>query len=141
MEYMFMPLKRYFDFKGRSRRKEYWSWVLFVVIFYFVLMYLDAALGLGGTATGYAEGGSIGFNMTGGLLTILFLLATFIPGLAVSVRRLHDVGKSGWMLLIALVPLIGAIYLIYQYVQPGTTGPNAYGPDPKGAANADQVFA
>ena len=141
MEYMLAPLKRYADFKGRSRRKEYWSWVLFVLIAYFVLMYLDAALGLGGTATGYAEGGSVGFNMTGGLLTILFLIATFIPGLAVSVRRLHDVDKSGWMLLIGLIPLIGAIYLLFQFVQPGTPGPNAYGADPKGPADAGKVFA
>jgi uncharacterized membrane protein YhaH (DUF805 family) len=140
MEYMFAPLKRYADFKGRARRKEYWSWVLFVVVTLFVLMYLDAALGLGGTATGYAEGGSVGFNMSGGLLTLLFALAAFVPGLAVSVRRLHDVGKSGWMLLIGLVPLFGAIYLIYQYLQPGTPGPNSYGPDPKGA-DESKVFA
>src|SRR4029453_4673111 len=100
MEYVFAPLKRYADFSGRSRRKEFWSWVAFVFVAYFVLMYLDAALGRGGTATGDAEGGSVGFNMTGGWLTLLFLLAIFVPHIAVAVRRLHDTGKSGWMLLI-----------------------------------------
>jgi uncharacterized membrane protein YhaH (DUF805 family) len=103
-------------------------------------MYLDSALGLGGTATSYAEGGSVGFNMSGGLLTLIFLLATIVPNLAVSVRRLHDVGKSGWMLLIGLIPLIGWIYLIVQYVQPGNAGPNAYGADPKGV-DASKAFA
>ena len=90
MEWMLMPLKRYADFSGRSRRKEFWMWYLFVMIMYFVLMYLDAALGLGGTATGYAEGGSVGFNMTGGLLTLLFMLAILVPNIAVAVRRMHD---------------------------------------------------
>jgi uncharacterized membrane protein YhaH (DUF805 family) len=132
MEYVLMPLKRFADFSGRSRRKEFWSYILFIWVATFVLMYLDSALGLGGTATSYSEAGSVGFNMSGGLLTILFVLATIVPNLAVSVRRLHDVGKSGWMLLIGLIPLVGWIYLIVQYVQPGTIGANPYGPDPKG---------
>ena len=140
MDLMFVPLKRYADFGGRSRRKEFWSYVLLWMVAYLVLMYLDAALGLGGSATGYAEGGSVGFNMTGGLLSILFALGTIVPNLAVSVRRLHDVGKSGWMLLVGLIPLFGWIYLLFLYVQPGMTGPNAYGPDPKGG-DAGQVFA
>ena len=67
MEYVLAPLKRYADFSGRSRRKEFWSCYLFFMVAYFVLMYLDTALGLGGTATGYAEGSSVGFNMTGGI--------------------------------------------------------------------------
>ena len=140
MEFILMPLKRYVDFSGRSRRKEFWTWYLFVMIMYFVLMYLDTALGLGGTATGYAEGGSVGFNMTGGLLTILFMLAVLIPNIAVAVRRMHDIGKSGWMVLIGIIPLIGWIYVIYCYVQPGTVGPNQYGPDPKGGGDP-KVFA
>ena len=140
MEWMFMPLKRYADFSGRSRRKEFWSYILFVWVMLFVLMYLDSALGLGGTATSYAEGGSVGFNMSGGVLTLVFALATLIPSLAVSVRRLHDVGKSGWMLLIGLIPLLGALYLLYLYVQPGAAGANRYGPDPKGG-DQGEVFA
>lgn len=140
MEFILTPLKRYVDFSGRSRRKEFWSWYLFVMIMYFVLMYLDAALGLGGTATGYAEGGSVGFNMTGGLLTILFVLAVFIPNIAVAVRRMHDIGKSGWMVLIGIIPLIGWIYVIFCYSQPGVAGPNQYGPDPKSGGDPN-VFA
>lgn len=126
MELMFAPLKRYLDFSGRSRRKEFWLWVLFVWVVLFVLMYLDSALGLGGTATGYAEGGSVGFNMTGGWLTTLFGLATIIPGIAVAVRRAHDQDKSGWFVLI---PIYGFIMMFLE----GTRGPNHFGPDPKAA--------
>lgn len=140
MEYVLLPLKRYADFSGRSRRKEFWSYILAVWVATFVLMYLDTALGLGGTATSYSEGGSVGFNMSGGWLTIIFALAIIVPNIAVSVRRLHDVGKSGWMLLIGLIPLVGWIYLLVQYVQPGNVGPNTYGPDPKGA-DASKAFA
>ncbi|HMG47355.1 MAG TPA: DUF805 domain-containing protein [Allosphingosinicella sp.] len=141
MEWILMPLKRYADFSGRSRRKEFWIWYLFVMIMYFVLMYLDAALGLGGSATGYAQGGSVGFNMTGGLLTLLFMLAILVPNIAVAVRRMHDIGKSGWMVLIGLIPLFGWIYVLYLYVQPGQSGPNQYGPDPKGGGADAQVFS
>ena len=95
--------------------------------------------GAGRHRRGYRTGNSIGFNMTGGLLTLLFGLATLIPSLAVSVRRLHDVGKSGWYLLFIIVLLIGWIYLLYLYVQPGMSGPNEYGPDPK-AAETGKVF-
>ena len=139
MDLILKPLRHYADFTGRTRRREFWSFFLFVWIMLFVLMYLDTVLGLGGTATGYRTGNSIGFNMTGGLLTLLFGVATLIPILAVSVRRLHDVGKSGWYLLFIVVLLIGWIYLLYLYVQPGMSGPNEYGPDPK-AADAGNVF-
>ena len=139
MDLILKPLRHYADFTGRARRKEFWSFFLFVWIMLLVLMYLDTVLGLGGTATGYRTGNSIGFNMTGGLLTLLFGLATLIPSLAVSVRRLHDVGKSGWYLLFIIVLLIGWIYLLYLYVQPGMDGPNEHGPDPK-AADAGKVF-
>jgi uncharacterized membrane protein YhaH (DUF805 family) len=132
MDLMLQPLRRYADFAGRSRRKEFWSYVLLWWIAYLVLMYLDTALGLGGSATGYADGGSVGFNMTGGILSILFAVGTLVPNIAVSVRRLHDSGKSGWMFLLVLIPLFGWLYLLFLYVQPGLAGPNAYGPDPKG---------
>ena len=139
MELMLKPLRHYADFAGRARRKEFWSWFLFVWIMLFVLMYLDSVLGLGGSASGYRNGTSVGFNMSGGVLTLLFALATLIPNLAVSVRRLHDSGKSGWLLLIGLIPLFGWAYLLFLYVQPGTAGPNEYGPDPK-AADASAAF-
>lgn len=140
MDQMFVPLKRYAEFTGRSRRKEFWTYFLMIWIALFVLMYLDSALGLGGSATTYANDKGVGFNMTGGVLTLLFALGVLVPNLAVSVRRLHDVGKSGWMLLVGLIPLFGWLYLLFLYVQPGITGPNAYGPDPKGG-DQGQVFA
>lgn len=140
MELMFMPLKRYADFNGRARRREFWSYILFWILAWIVLVYVDQALGLGGSATGYADGGSVGFNLSGGILTMLFGLATFVPNIAVSIRRLHDVGKSGWMILVGLIPLLGWLYLLFLYVQPGIAGGNAYGPDPKGGGQAG-VFA
>jgi uncharacterized membrane protein YhaH (DUF805 family) len=133
MEYMFMPLKRYLDFSGRSRRREYWLFWLFWMIAFFVIMYLDSALGLGGTSSGYAEGGSVGFQMTGGILTWVFFAITIIPFLAVAIRRVHDQDKSGWLVLI---PIYNLILMLTE----GTRGPNRYGPDPKGAADA-QVFS
>lgn len=140
MDQMLLPLKRYAEFAGRSRRKEFWSYILAVWAILLVLMYLDSALGLGGKATGYANETGVGFNMSGGLLSLLFVLATLVPNLAVSVRRLHDLGKSGWTILIGLIPIIGWFYLLFLYLQPGMAGPNAYGPDPKGG-DQGKVFA
>ena len=140
MDQMFVPLKRYAEFTGRSRRKEFWTYFLMFWVVLLVLMYLDSALGLGGKATGYADETGVGFNMNGGLLSLVFALATLVPNIAVAVRRLHDVGKSGWMLMIAIIPIIGWFYILFLYLQPGTTGPNAYGPDPKGG-DQGQVFA
>ncbi|MEA3018287.1 MAG: hypothetical protein QOI38_3009 [Sphingomonadales bacterium] len=133
LSYMILPLKRYLDFSGRSRRKEYWMYFLFVIIGLFVFMYLDTVLGLGGTTDTYAEygdaGASAGIKMTGGILTLLFVLATIIPGIAVFVRRAHDQDKSGWFVLIPVYNLI------MMFIE-GTRGPNRFGPDPK-AGDAD----
>jgi uncharacterized membrane protein YhaH (DUF805 family) len=133
MEYMFLPLKRYLDFSGRSRRREYWLYILFWTIAFYVIMYLDSALGLGGTSSGYAEGTSVGFQMTGGILTWVFFAATIIPNIAVAIRRVHDQDKAGWFILI---PIYGFILMFIE----GTKGPNRFGPDPKGAA-APEVFS
>jgi uncharacterized membrane protein YhaH (DUF805 family) len=141
MEHMLAPLRRYADFSGRSRRKEFWSWVLFIWVATFILMYLDSALGLGGTASSYSSGSGVGFNMSGGWLSTIFMLAILVPNIAVSVRRLHDTGKSGWMILVGLIPILGWIYLIYLYVQPGDVGPNRFGADPKGGGEPEKVFA
>ena len=116
MEWMILPFKRYFDFKGRSRRKEYWMYTLFVILVSIALSIVDAMLGLGGSAVGDTEmtGTSVGAEgaLSGGLLANLFALATVIPGLAVSVRRLHDLDRSGWWILLPTVPIIlGAILL------------------------------
>lgn len=98
MNWMILPLKRYFDFKGRSRRKEYWMYTLFLVIASIVLSIVDAVLGLGGSAssdsvaTDTTIGGSAA--VTGGWLANIFSIATFIPSLAVAVRRLHDLAAA-----------------------------------------------
>ena len=138
MNYMLLPLTRYLDFSGRSRRKEYWSFFLFVVIGEIVCMILDSALGLGGTTTSQSEFGggtaSASFSSTGGLLTLIFVLAMLIPGIAVAIRRVHDSDKSGWFVL---VPIYNLILMFME----GTRGPNRFGPDPKGEDSGNKVFA
>ena len=137
MNYMILPLKRYFDFKGRSRRKEYWMFVLFVVIGEIVTMILDSMLGLGGTTATSSEFGdgsvSASASATGGILTTIFILLILIPGIAVAVRRVHDQDKSGWFVL---VPIYNLILMFME----GTRGPNRFGPDPKAEASS-QAFA
>jgi uncharacterized membrane protein YhaH (DUF805 family) len=105
---------KYVGFEGRATRPEYWWWVLFVVALGVILQVVGALIL--GTDSG-----------AGGVLSGLFYLATFLPGLAVAVRRLHDTDRSGWWLLIAFIPLIGSLVLLYFMVQPGTAGPNQYG--------------
>src|SRR5262245_5133677 len=110
MNYMILPLKRYFDFKGRSRRKEYWMFYLLVVAGVIVASILDSVLGLGGTTTSSSEFGPNGVSASastsGGILALIFVLATLIPGIAVSIRRVHDHDKSGWFVLIPIYNLI-----------------------------------
>jgi uncharacterized membrane protein YhaH (DUF805 family) len=120
MNWYLKVLKQYADFNGRARRKEYWMFVLFNIIFAIVAMLLDNMLGM-----------SISPEVPYGPIYILYGLALFIPGLAVAVRRLHDIGKSGWMILVALIPLIGGIWLLILLVKEGDSGSNEYGPDPK----------
>jgi uncharacterized membrane protein YhaH (DUF805 family) len=106
--------QKYADFSGRARRSEYWWFVLFNIILGIVAAIIDK--------------GILGSEM--GLIGIIVSLALLIPGIAVGVRRLHDLGKSGWWLLVALIPLIGAIILIWWFIQEGTPGDNEYGPNP-----------
>jgi uncharacterized membrane protein YhaH (DUF805 family) len=119
MNWYLKVLKQYADFSGRARRKEYWMFVLFNMIFAIVAMILDNVLGIAMEGIGY------------GPLYGLYALAMLIPGLAVAVRRLHDVGKSGWMILIALIPLIGSIWLLVLMVTDSNAGENQYGQNPK----------
>lgn len=119
MNWYLKVLKNYTNFSGRARRKEYWMFTLFNVIFAVAAVLLDNLLGLAFEGIGY------------GPIYGLYLLATIIPGIAVSVRRLHDVDKSGWMILIGLIPLIGAIWLLVLFATEGTPGDNQYGPNPK----------
>ena len=126
MDYMLMPLKRYAEFSGRSRRKEYWMFVLGVVIASILVGIIEGILGLNASL-----GGAYG------PLSLLLLLAIFIPGLACQVRRFHDQGKSGWWVLLALVPLVGSIAVLVFMCLDGNAGDNEYGPDPKGRGNAE----
>jgi uncharacterized membrane protein YhaH (DUF805 family) len=119
MNWYLKVLKQYADFSGRARRKEYWVFVLFNMIFGIVAIILDNILGLTAGELPY------------GVFYFLYVLAVLIPGLAVFVRRLHDVGKSGWMILIALIPIIGAIWLLVLMVTDSNPGENQYGVNPK----------
>lgn len=127
MEWMLMPLKRYAQFSGRARRKEYWMYILFLVIVSVVLSILDSVLGLGGrtalgpgvTPTAGGMTASYGFMTRGGILTNLFMLATLIPSLAVAVRRLHDTNRSGWWILAPLVPYILGFFLMLMAIPTG----------------------
>ena len=146
MEWAILPLKKYADFTGRARRKEYWSFVLLYVVIFAAASLIDRFAGLRGMIGPY------------GPFTFLVLIALVVPAVAVGVRRLHDTNRSGWWLLAAYGPLIlstllslagtvqptlamillviagaGSILLIVFLVLEGTKGPNAYGPDPKAA--------
>ncbi|CAG1000904.1 Inner membrane protein YhaH [Burkholderiales bacterium] len=120
MDWFLMALKKYAVFEGRSRRREYWFYALFCVIISIVLGLVDMMLGLWSDENGI------------GLLSGVFSLGVLIPSLAVGARRLHDTGRSGWWLLIGLIPLIGMIVLIIFFVFDSQPGTNAYGPNPKG---------
>ena len=114
-------LKHYVDFKGRARRKEYWSFVLFTVIIIIlvgiVAGVLDNVLGLSGT-------------LTAALVTIVDL-GLILPSISVLVRRLHDIGKSGWWFWVSLIPVVGGIILLVFMFLDSQPGSNAYGSNPK----------
>ena len=126
MEWYLMVLKRYAEFDGRSRRTEYWMFALFNFIFAIVPYLIGIALTL--------NNNNLGLVLIG--LSLIYDLAVLIPSLAVAVRRLHDTDKSGWWLLIALVPFIGSIILLVFLCTDGTPGDNQFGPNPKAAPPA-----
>ena len=144
MDDMFRPLRKYATFSGRARRKEFWLWVLAYIIGAFIIGFIEGAIGLAPEPVATSEFGegtaAFAYSMQGGPLTWVYMLALLIPNLAVAVRRLHDTGKSGWWLLIGLIPLVGWIVLIVFYCLEGQRGTNEYGPDPKGGSPAE-VFA
>tara|TARA_B100001778_G_scaffold301463_1_gene277491 strand:- start:1916 stop:2314 length:399 start_codon:yes stop_codon:yes gene_type:complete len=131
MKWFLKCLKQYADFSGRARRREYWFFQLFNLIFFIVIV-----LGLGLIANALGANDSIspefGLNTIIGLLIIFYVLALTIPSIAVTIRRLHDTGNSGWMLFISLIPLIGPIWLFILYVKNSQPGENKWGPNPKG---------
>jgi|SRR3954449_4327193 len=106
----------YFDFKTRASRSEYWYFALFMVI--------------AGVASAIIDLIVFGAKENIGPINGVFSLATIIPSISVSVRRLHDIGRTGWFLLLGLIPIVGWIVLIYWACQPSTPAPNQYGPSP-----------
>ena len=125
---MFEAYKRYFDFQGRSNRKEYWLYVLIYLIQLVVAISLDMMVF--GTAPG--QGVPVTY--------FLVLLVNIIPAIAVSIRRLHDTNRSGWWLLISLIPIIGGIVFFVFSVLRGTPGPNRFGRQP-GSPVLEETFA
>lgn len=100
----------YVNFSGRACRSEYWYWVLAIIIGEIVVYIIDAVIGVR-------------------ILATIFGLGTILPSLAVAVRRLHDLDRSGWWILLSLIPLVGAIILLIWYCSKGTDGPNRFGAD------------
>lgn len=119
IHWMIEPLRKYATFSGRSRRKEYWYFVLFYVILAVIVGTFDRGFGLRSLAYG-------GMGLAGGLISLVLLL----PSLGVTVRRLHDLDRSGWWLLVGLIPIIGGIVMLVWMCSRGTDGGNRFGPDP-----------
>ena len=158
LEWMIMPLKRYADFSGRSRRKEFWSFALLNLIVSAVLLgpiYVSMIGSMAALQDGTLDPAAAEAAMaTGGITMVLAVLggiwglATLIPNIAVSVRRLHDRDMSGWwylgFIVLAIIPLVGLVaaiaYLVLMFLE-GTKGPNRFGPDPKNPAGTPEVFS
>ncbi|MBA6154002.1 DUF805 domain-containing protein [Gelidibacter maritimus] len=117
--YLKVVRDNYTNFNGRARREEYWMFVLFNFLFAIGIVIISGALANLTDVPAF-----IG-------LYFIYILAIIIPSLAVAVRRLHDINKSGWFYLVGLIPLIGGIWLLVLFVTEGDVGPNNYGPDPK----------
>lgn len=118
--------KKYFAFQGRAGRSEFWFYMLFYVIIIFALNILAAVLGGTNPDTGVRTP-----NFAIQAVALLVQLGLLLPTLGVGVRRLHDTNRSGWWILISLVPFIGGIILIVFYVMDSTPGPNQFGPNPR----------
>ncbi len=118
VEYMTLPLKRYADFSGRSRRMEYWMFVVFGFVAGFIAGFIDGILGMSGMLGPY------------GPISLILILGIIVPSIACGVRRLHDQDKSGWFMLLGLIPIANIVLLVFMFLE-GTKGDNQYGPDPK----------
>jgi uncharacterized membrane protein YhaH (DUF805 family) len=119
MNWYLKVINQYFDFSGRARRKEYWMFILFNALISWTLAILDLTFGT-----------SI-FT----IISTIYSLLIFIPSLAVLVRRLHDVGNSGWYLLLFLLPIIGWIWILVLLCMESESGANQWGENPKGVGN------
>ena len=123
MNWYLKCLKQYIDFWGRARRKEYWMFTLWNIV---ITMFLAALAAIG---TEIGSDSSVSYIPM--VLYLLYGLFILIPSFTVSVRRLHDIGKSGWWILISLIPVIGGIILLVWYCTEGQRCENEWGPDPK----------
>ncbi len=121
--YLDILTNKYIDFSGRARRKEYWMWTLYVTLINILAMILDDMLGLNFEL--------LGEDLGYGWLYLITGIINFIPGLSIVVRRLHDVGKSGWFFLIILIPIIGWIGILILLCSDGDKEENKWGTNPK----------
>lgn len=130
---MFQPLRKYAVFQGRASRMEFWLWMLFIwvisLVFYILQVLTGGAPHMDPTTYRMVMPTGIGMGLYA--LQWLISLVTLIPNLAVGARRLHDTNRSGWWLLLWLIPLFGWIALLIFYVTDGTPGANRFGPNPK----------
>jgi uncharacterized membrane protein YhaH (DUF805 family) len=117
--YIEVLTKKYATFAGRAPRPEYWYFLLFNIIASIILGFIDRATG------------TFNAQMQVGLLSGIYGLAVLIPGLAVTVRRLHDIGRTGWWFFIVLIPILGVIVLLVFMVTASNAGENQYGPPPR----------
>ena len=121
--YLKVMRDNYANFNGRARRKEYWMFTLFFMLFLLASIFVFGALiGILGDNTG---------TTLGGIIVAALYFGHLVPALAVTVRRLHDTGKSGWMYLLVIIPYIGSLIIFIFTVMQGDRGDNKYGPDPK----------
>ena len=121
--YLDILTNKYADFNGRARRKEYWMWTLYYTIVLLFAMVLDNVLGLNFELFGQ----DLGY----GWLYVTVGITHLIPGLGIVIRRLHDVGKSGWFYLIILIPIIGFIWILVLFCTDGVKEDNKWGANPK----------
>lgn len=117
-------LQKYVTFSGRAPRSEYWYWVLCTMVIAFVLALIDVTL----------------LAASGGALSNLFTLVAFLPGVAVTVRRLHDINRSGWWILIGMIPIAGLLMIIFWATIKGDKGDNSFGSDPLAGRSPPPAF-
>lgn len=122
MEWYKKCWQKYADFTGRARRKEYWMFYALTMVFFVVALTVDSLISVATSSL---------FDFSFPIVFLLLMLASIVPTLAVTVRRLHDTNRSGWYYFISLIPLVGGIILFVALVEDGTSGTNKYGEDPK----------
>jgi uncharacterized membrane protein YhaH (DUF805 family) len=132
MDKALLPLTRYFDFRGRSTRTEYWAYSIALGLVYACLVVLTLA-----TAT--PREGPTGLGVLAIVLMFVVAIGTAVPSIAVTVRRLHDQDRSGWMTLFCFVPYVGSVVLLVLMCLGGTKGPNRFGEDPRTAGTHSDI--